>query len=212
MADHLTPATIKRIKLLRSHGYSLPEIKDMLHVGHGTVWRYIQDTKILPKYQKGWLEKRKSSVKRMTLAKIKARKEATNLIRKLNKKEKILIMCSIYWGEGGKRDFNLTNTDPNLIKLFIDGLIKTFGVTKERIRLSIRIYEGMDEKKCVNYWLKITSLSKSNLVSVNVIKGKKEGKLKYGMCRVRVLKAGNVLKYVNAIKEQIVIKFDSQSL
>jgi len=145
----------------------------------------------------------------MISAKTKAKKEATNLIRKLNKKERILIMSSIYWGEGGKRDFNLTNTDPYLIRLFIDGLIKEFAITRERIRLSIRIYEGMNEKECINYWLKTTRLSKSNLVSVNIIKGRKKGKLKYGMCRVRVLKAGNVLKYVNAIKEQIVIKFDS---
>lgn len=70
---------------------------------------------------------------------------------------------------------------------------------KEDFRISIRIYEDLDKEKCIIYWLSITGLRREQLISVNVLQGKKIGKLEYGMCRVRVKKGGNLLKKIKAI-------------
>jgi restriction system protein len=48
-------------------------------------------------------------------------------------------------------------------------------------------------------------------VNVNVLRGKKKGKLKYGMCRVRILKGGDMLKYMRALNNRIVNIFCSRS-
>jgi len=44
-------------------------------------------------------------------------------------------------------------------------------------------------------------------VSVNVLDGKKNGKLIYGMCRIRITKGADVLKYIKALKNRVVSLF-----
>jgi hypothetical protein len=44
-------------------------------------------------------------------------------------------------------------------------------------------------------------------VNVNILKGKKSGKCPFGMCRVRVKKGGNMLKYIKALKNIVIEKF-----
>ena|SRR4030043_1653304 len=209
MAKRIPLETIKTIKHLRSKGWSLPELRRKFKIGNGTVWRYIQNVEILPKYRQIWEFKRKGSIKRKIEAENKAYNKALKTISSLSMQEKILISSALYWGEGNKKDFSLTNTDPELIKIFVYGLNKVFKIPKKRIRLNIRIYEDMNSKECINFWLKTTGLNHKNFSSVNILKGKKLGKLKYGMCRIRILKGSNMLKYLVAIKLRMIECFTS---
>lgn len=204
MAKHLTSSQIKRIKSLRLRGHSLPEISNKLKIGKGTAWSYIQGVKMLPKFEKIWLNKRKGSIKLKENRELIALKKAKANIKSLSKKEKLLILSSLYWAEGAKVDFNLTNTDPNLITVFIKSLKEIFGVENDRLRINIRIYEDMNAEDCIYYWFKLTGLARTNLSSVNVLKGKKTGKLKYGMCRIRVTKGGDMLKYLVAVRKRLI--------
>jgi len=205
--NKLPQRKISKIKKLRRMGWSLPEIKNKIGVGYGTVYRYIKDAPILLEYRKEWLGKRGGSTKRKRILEEKAKKEAKQTIISLSKKEKIIFVSALYWGEGNKKDFNLINSDPDLVKIFVKGLRDLFDISSDRLKISIRIYEDLDEKKCLNFWSKITEVPTEKFVSVNVLKGKKKGKLNYGMCRVRVEKAGNMLKYMLAIRNEIVNKF-----
>jgi len=189
---------------MRSHGFSLPEISLKLRVGQGTVWRHIQGVKISDKYKNIWLEKRKPSIRRKNEALKRAEMLANGTISDLSEKEKLLILASLYWAEGAKADFNLTNTDPDLINIFVKGLCNSLEISRDRLRLNVRIYEDMDREKCLKFWFRVTGLSSENLSSVNVLFGKKSGKLKYGMCRVRVTKGGDMLKYLVALRHKIV--------
>lgn len=195
---------IKQIKLLRQKGYSLPEIKKVVNVGHGSVFRYIQGVEILPEYRKIWHSKRGGSFKRMKLAEKKAEEKADEYIVRLSEKEKLIFLSALYWGEGSKGDFGLTNSDPDLIKVFVLGLKEVFKISTDRLRISIRIYRDLDKDKCLKFWSKITEVPVSKFVSVNVLDGKKNGKLLYGMCRVRVTKGADVLKYIRALKNRVV--------
>lgn len=195
---------IKQIKLLRQKGYSLPEIKKVVNVGHGSVFRYIQGVEILLEYRKIWHSKRGGSFKRMKLAEKKAEEKADEYIVRLSEKEKLIFLSALYWGEGSKGDFGLTNSDPDLIKVFVLGLKEVFKIRTDRLRISIRIYRDLDKDKCLKFWSKITEVPVSKFVSVNVLDGKKNGKLLYGMCRVRVTKGADVLKYIRALKNRVV--------
>lgn len=205
--NKLSKNKISEIKRLRGMGWSLPEIKSKVGVGYGTVYRYIKNVPILPEYRKEWLGKRSGSIKRKKILEEKAREEARQVIVSLSKKEKIVFMSALYWSEGNKKDFNLINSDPDLIKIFVKGLRDLFGVSSDRFKISIRIYEDLDKIKCLNFWSGITKVPVHKFVSANVLKGKKKGKLNNGMCRVRVKKAGNLLKYMLAIRDEIVRKF-----
>ena len=211
MPKLLSKEKIKKIKLLRQKGYSLPEIYKEVKVGYGTVFRYIQDIKILPEYRKIWHEKQGGSVKRMKIREQQAEKKAFETIPSLSNKEKMIFLSALYWGEGGKADFNLMNTDPELIKVFIQGLKEVFNISPDRLRVSIRIYEDLDRNKCLKFWSEITNVPIDKFVNVNVLQGIKKWKLEYGICRVRMLKGGDMLKYMKALNRRIKELFCSRS-
>ncbi len=205
MARQISSQIVKEVQLLRSKGWTIPELSKKFSIGRATASRYSRGIKILPEFKSLWLSKRKGSIRRKEEAKkIATKKAETALMGNLSNKERLLILSSLYWAEGAKIDSNLTNTDPDLVGVFVKGVCNVIGIPKNRLRLNIRIYEDMDEQKCINYWLAVTGLGRNNLSSVNVLSGKKKGKLEYGMCRVRVTKGGDVLKYLVAVRSKII--------
>lgn len=203
----ITSSKIQEIKDLRSHGHSLPEISKALNVPQTTVFRYIKDIKILPEFLTEWSIKRGGSRKRKLLKETKAFEEGKTLVGNLSNKEKLLFLSALYWAEGSKKDFGLSNTDPMLIKIFVEGLREVFGITDDQLRVSVRLYEDLDKNKSLSFWSQIVSIPKEKFISVNVLFGKKKGKLEHGMCRVRVLKGGDILKKVNGINKAVIGAF-----
>jgi hypothetical protein len=190
---------INKLKLLRSKGKSLPEISKEAGIPKTTVYRYIRNVRILPEYLQLWYGKRGGSRKRRDRKLIEAKKYGEKIVGNLSEKEKALIFSSLYWAEGGKGDFNFTNTDADMIKIFVEILQDIFKVDLSRLRINLRLYEDLDEEKCKKYWSGIIGISKDKILNINRIPGKKKGKLKWGMCRVRILKGGDLLKQVNGI-------------
>lgn len=203
MSKRLSEKTINQIKKFRERGWSLPEIHKELGVGYGTIHRHINDVRILPKYEKMWLGKRGGSIKRKKEAEKEAYEKAKKYILQLSDKEKTIFLCALYWGEGSKSDFGISNTDPELIRVFAQGLVKVFGISRDDFRISVRIFEDLDKEKCLDFWSQIVGIPREKFVNVNILKGKKEGKTPYGMCRLRVRKGGKLLKYITALKKRI---------
>ena len=190
---------LKRIEFLRSRGYSLPEISQLTKVPKSTVFRYVNDIKILPEYLDNWYGKRGGRRKRKERKILAATQEGKKLVKRLSIKEKVLVLAMLYWAEGGKNDFNFTNTDGEMVRVFVKILKEKFMVNDDRLRINLRLYEDLDEDICKEYWAKIIGIPTNQILSINRLPGKKMGKLKYGMCRVRILKGGDVLKQINGI-------------
>lgn len=198
----LTGNQISEITKLRRCGHSLPEIKNATGHGSATIFKYIQNVEILPEFLERWKNRKKSSVIRMLENQKKARIEAESIVKNITPKDRILISACLYWAEGNKKDFSLSNTDPILIKTFLECLSE-IGVKKDDIRVSIRIYEDINPKEARKFWAGITNMPVNKISSINVLKGKKKGKLKYGMCRIRVVKGVYFLKYLKSVKDII---------
>ncbi len=194
---------ISQIKKLRSLGFSTPEISNTLGISRTTVLRYIKGVQILPEYLPEWSLKRGGSRKRMLLREQKALEEMNQLIDSLSIKEKLLVLSSLYWGEGEKRDFGLSNTDPNLVRVFMWCMREVFGVDEDRFKISIRVYEDLDKEECLKFWSQVTNIPVSEFLATDVLLGKKLGKLTYGMCRIRIKKGGDLLKKVKAVNSII---------
>ena len=203
MSKLIPKETILKIKNLRSKGYSLPEIQREVGVGAGSVFRHIHGVKILPEYVQQWHMKRGGSFKRMKMREKQAVEKANDSIPSVSTKEKLIFLTALYWGEGSKGDLNLMNSDPELVRVFVQGLKEVFQVPGDHLRVSIRIYEDLDRQKCLQYWSNITGIPAEEFVSVDVIEGRKKGKLPYGMCRIRVLKGCDLLKYMKALRVRI---------
>jgi hypothetical protein len=172
----------------------------MVGVSRTSILRRVKGIEISPQYRSDWEIKRGGSRERRLHREEVALKHATELLtNKLSHREKLLILSCLYWAEGSKKDFGLSNTDPQLISVFLALIRDVFQIDDIRLRISIRIYEDLDRNACLSFWSEVTKVPEEQFVSVNVLQGKKIGKLQYGMCRVRVAKAGDLLKELLAI-------------
>jgi len=196
---------IQKMIFLRSQGFSIPEISKEVVIPKTTVLRYIKHVEILPEFLTQWAGKRGGSKKKKLLEQQKALDEGEKIVGSLSSKEKMLFLSALYWAEGSKGDFGLSNTDPDLIKIFVTGLRDVFQVSDDRLRVSVRIYEDLDREKCLSFWSQIVGIPKEHFVNVNVLVGKKKGKLPYGMCRVRVTKGASLLKQIMGINKAMII-------
>ncbi len=194
---------ILKLKNLRKTGHSITELVNFFSIPKTTVWHHIQGVKVLPKYAELLKSKQGGSKNKAAKEWQEATQDARALIPSLNKHEKILIATSLYWAEGSKGDFTLSNSDPDLIRIFINCL-KELGIGKDKLSINIRIYEDLNIDKVCNFWSRITGIPKREIKYVNILYGKKHGKLPYGMCRVRVKKPKYFLKLINALRQSII--------
>jgi hypothetical protein len=194
---------------LRSEGHSLPEISNLTGIPKTTIFRYIQNVKILPEYQEKWAGKRGGSRKKKKRLEELALEKGKEVVGVLLMKEKILYMAALYWAEGSQNDFGLSNTDPGLIRLFITFLREVYAISNDRLRIGVRIYEDLDREACLNFWSEVVGIKKEKFVNIDVLTGKKRGKLQYGMRRIRVSKGGDYLKEIAGINKAMVLSSSS---
>lgn len=89
---------------------------------------------------------------------------------------------ALYWGEGtkrGKGGMRLTNSDPKLIRKFIEFLEKFLSIDKNRIKISIQIFNDISPEKSLEYWIRELGLKKEQFYEPMVIKVRGEGTYKY---------------------------------
>ena len=189
----------KAIKL-RTDGLSIAEISKRIGRGYGTVHRLIRHIRTVRRNIRYGSVTR--SLEAWKSAKIKAR---NILINNPTFDSRIYLLAGIYWGEGDKREVGLINTDPDLIKCFVDCLV-LLGISKNEIKVSLRLFEDLDCNECVDYWSKRLSIDSSIITISEILVGNKKGKLKYGMCRVRVAKSGQYFKLIMSLINEIKTK------
>lgn len=196
----------ENIRLLRQTGHSLSEIKKATGRGIGTIHLITKNTSILPQYLELWEKKRGASthraVSRWNSARVRAEGQLSQRF-KIN--EYLLIATCLYWGEGAKRDFSFTNSDPEMIRVFTRCL-NSLNIPLNRFRVSVRLYEDMNVEKVVNFWAKTIGVDIKDIRSINILHGKKQGKLEYGMCRIRITKGQDIFKLLQSAVKVITVR------
>lgn len=197
---------INKIKNLRKTGHTLSEIKNITKRSNGTIWKYIENVSVLPKYQEIWKAKRGGSKAKSNNEWKEAKIKASNIVKHIGFSEKMLILSCLYWGEGNKTELNLINSDPSMVRVVI-ACLKDLGIKDDELKISLRLFESIDRKKAISFWLCTLSLPKGTIQKIDVIPGKKIGKLEYGMCRLRVKKGGKyfklIISMINLIKSSV---------
>lgn len=199
----LQPEIINKIQFLRTRGRSVPEISKICNISKSTALRYVKGVKILPDYYQRWIERRNSSKMISEKNWNVAVKEINALIDNINTKDWILILASLYWAEGSKKDLSFSNADPKMIRIFVSVLRNVFSVKKEDLKISLRLYEDLDKDNCLKYWSNVIGVKLNKKTSINILKGFKKGKLQYGMCRIRIRKGGLLLKKIFSVISKI---------
>ena len=63
----------------------------------------------------------------------------------------------LYWGEGtksNKHSIRLGNTDPRLIKKFLELLITIYGIDRTRLQFGLQIFSDMNPEEALRFWQK----------------------------------------------------------
>jgi len=182
----LIPEIVKsEIKTLRQTGHSIPEISHLTKKSKSTVYRIIQGVHVLPAYAEILRVKQGGSRERAKNLRSRVLVKAKEMLNGVSDRDRLLLLIGIYWGEGTKKDFSLINSDPLLIQTFIVCL-RALGIHTDRLSMALRIHEGISPSRAKAFWCRTTGIPASRTNKIEIIRGKKTGKLPYGMCRVRV--------------------------
>ena len=117
--------------------------------------------------------------------------EAINEYPKLKDDPLFFSGVMLYWSEGdtGLKGGNtrLTNTDPRMIRIFIDFATKICGFNQKLIKLGLILYPDLNEAICKSFWIKQTGLPLGQFYKTQIIKGyHPTRRLEYGICIIRI--------------------------
>ncbi|MEK7664859.1 MAG: helix-turn-helix domain-containing protein [Patescibacteria group bacterium] len=195
---------------LRKKGKSIKKIAKILEVSKSSVSIWCADIKLTQKQVeklhknmvKGSYHGRMIGAKMQHAIRMKRVKNAEESsikeIGKLSKRDLLIAIAALYWGEGSKkkREFFLINSDPEMIKFLMKVFRKLFKVKKDRFTLAVGInviHKNRDEE-IKGYWSKITKIPKDQFRKTIFIKAKnkknyKNFKTYYGTLRINIKKS-----------------------
>jgi hypothetical protein len=120
---------------------------------------------------------------------IQAEREAIEELKENFNNPLFVAGIMLYWGEGDKLHKNhtrFTNTDPEMLKLFIT-FLKQFGKFSDNdMRLAVFLYEDLNIEDCVTYWTKQTGISKVHKPMILPSRDKKR-RLSHGTASVIIM-------------------------
>ncbi|MHB1163213.1 MAG: hypothetical protein ACYCZZ_01655 [Minisyncoccota bacterium] len=175
----------KHLVRLRIQGKSIPEISRETGTPITTVQRHIKNVRVPPEFQTLLREKQGGSKERAKGLRSNIAMDVEKLLGEISRRDYLFLLIGLYWGEGTKKDFSVINSDPFLIQTLIHCL-KVLNIPESRLSLSLRVHTEISIPEAKAYWAQTTGLPKHLIERVEVIEGKKKGKLPHGMCRVRV--------------------------
>ncbi len=202
---------------LRLSGKSYSEIQKVLkRVSKSTLSEWLKDiilsdlakNKILKRSKEksfqGLLKRNKNQTTLAIKRRDKIRKLATLEIKDISSKDLFFIGLALYWAEGYKQPIrkngrevtyhpiSLTNSDPNLIKIFLRFLREFCKVPEEKIKIGLRIFKHLNEKEVISFWTKITGIPEKNFqktylgISKSSMGKRPYNRLPYGIIQIRI--------------------------
>ena len=97
----------------------------------------------------------------------------------------------LYWGEGTKANKNavrLGNSDPELMKVFMEFLHSMCGVNKEDLKFELQVFEDLDKNLVEKFWIDKLDINRNQMYKTRAIpkrgKGTYNRKVKYGVMTV----------------------------
>ena len=104
-------------------------------------------------------------------------KKPFTLKKKLSPKEEGLKLSGtmLYWAEGvkGGNSVKFVNSDPAMVKLFLNFLREVCGISEGRLKLLIHMYPDHNEGFLKKFWSEVTGVHENNFYRSYVHEGKK---------------------------------------
>ena len=152
----------ERARELRAQSWTLQEIADELGVAKGSVSVWVRDVDFTPKPRnRGHSTQQPHPLHLKKLAEIeRCRVEAEAKYRNLSDAQLDSFALGLYAGEGAKTRgvVSMANTNPMLMRLFVDWLRRSFDIDESRLRARLYLHEGLDLEGATTFWAAATSI------------------------------------------------------
>lgn len=143
--------------------------------------------------------------------------------------QKILLIVGavLYWAEGYKRPkvregrtltshtISFVNSDPDMVRAFVRFANEILHIPSERIRVTMRLYDHINEKTAMNYWHDVTKLPEgsfrktTNMVSLASQRKRPFNRLPYGTVQIEIAQTAKfyeLMGWIEGVKKQL--KYD----
>lgn len=185
----------ERAIALRQEGLSYREIMQTVPVAKSTIGLWLRSVGLSQQQKQRLTEKKLAAIQKGADAKKQQRIETTEEIMteairevtSVSRRELWLIGIMLYWAEGSKEkeyrpsgQVRFTNTDPDMICLFLRWLKKVCGKTMDDLIFSIYIHDLQRQRtsEIVEFWSKTIGCSNDRLRRVYYKKGNPKTKRK----------------------------------
>jgi transposase-like protein len=204
----------KEAKRLREDGKSVKNIAKLLGVAQSSVSTWVRDVQ-LTKEQQDALERNRIR----NLSYVPCNSNHYREIRIKNQNigrqkyarcdKDFAVGCSLFWSEGSNKrnSVSFCNTDPAMMRIFVDFICGNFDVNRSEILLTVNCYlnNGISLTDIQKYWLNILGLEYVNIRKATIkskyYDGAKSSKYPYGVCRIDIHRTDVVQQLYGAIKE-----------
>jgi hypothetical protein len=195
-------------------GKSLNEIASLLEVSKSSVSVWVRDITLNSKQQSDLLKRGKfdkdnigSQVNEKRYRELRLSYQMEGRIKAQEGSTLHMAGCMLYWAEGSKNRNRLefVNSDPNMIKMFIQFLREELGVADVSIKVNIHCHQEdpSEQERIGNFWLNLLVLPHSALKNVYIKVGSdsRNNRLQNGVCNLRVESTKYTQHIFGAIQE-----------
>lgn len=87
----------------------------------------------------------------------------------------------LYWGEGSKKgvyNVRLSNTDPKLIKKFLEFLIKICQINQDKLKFWLQIFNDADPQKALSFWCRELNIKPDKFFKITITPSRGSGTYK----------------------------------
>jgi transcriptional regulator with XRE-family HTH domain len=155
----------ERARELRAQSWTLQEIATELGVAKGSVSVWVRDVEFTPRPRnRGHSAQRPHPLHMKKLAEIEhCRVEAEAEYSEMSVDQLDAFALGLYAGEGAKTPgaVSMANTNPLLLRLFVDWLRRNFEIDEARLRARLYLHEGLDLDAATAYWSAATAIPES---------------------------------------------------
>ena len=213
---------------LRKHGYTYSEIALKTGLSKGTLSSILSG-----------IELQVSGINRIEEIKLQARlkgakirhtqrKSKTQLLKDKAKeqiREKdissttfLMLGAALYWAEGSKEKsykpgsgLRFSNSDPRMIRFFVQWLVNTLKVETSRITVDLYVHESRssESQKYKRYWMNVIGINGINFGKIYLKRNKLNTKRKNtddtykGLVRVKVSRSSDIVRMIEGWVEKI---------
>ena len=201
---------------LRITGKSYNEITKSLKIPKSTLSGWFSGLSLSEEAQKrlkvrvsaaslrGLLARNKNQTRLAQVRAQETREKSAKSVRELSKRDLLMLGCALYWAEGYKRPIirngsprtyhrvSLTNSNPELIGIFLRFLREICEVSDDKIIANVRTFRHQDPTYILDFWQKICKIPYSNFrktiqtISISSQRRKPFNSLPYGVMQISV--------------------------